>query len=86
MHASKERSVVIYARVPGSMALSNNSGLIKFLDDNRDSYEERVFLACHQNASYVNRIALFPPARGHAIDRRRIARLQHKRIRDILFL
>lgn len=43
------------------MDLSNNSGLIKFLDDNRDSYEERVSLTCHQNASYVNRIALFPP-------------------------
>ena len=44
----------------GSMDLSNNSGLIKFLDDNRDSYEERVSFTCHQNASYVNLIALFP--------------------------
>jgi len=60
------------------MTLSNNSGLIKFLDDNRDSYEERVSLACHQNASYVNRIALFPAAPPR---RRRSAtnRLQHRR-------
>lgn len=41
--------------------MSNNSGLIKFLNHNRDSYEECVSLACHQNASYVNRIALFSP-------------------------
>lgn len=38
---------------------TNNSGLIKFLDSNRDSYEERVSFAYHQNANYVNRIAPF---------------------------
>jgi len=69
------------------MTLSNNSGLIKFLDDNRDSYEECVSLACHQNASYVNRIALFPPPppRRAAADRRRIA-CNIAGICDILFV
>jgi len=70
----------------GSMDPSNNSGLIKFLDDNRDSYEERISYMpskCQLRKSNCS----FPASAAIAVaNRRPIARLQHRQICDILFV